>query len=130
MMWHRSPIDKALAAQLDDFKLWSIAISLMLCIMKVRSEIRTSAWCLVVLTEAGSAAGIVPFAAARAKICAPASSRTGTSNRIELNFSIVLILMVSLRSSNSVTQFYIQRLRDGILQNEFPAGHVIYLRNL
>jgi len=86
---------------------------------KARSEIRTtSAWCLAVLTETGSADGILPFAAVCANICNPATSRTGTSNRIELDFPLILILMVSLRSSNFVPQ--ISRYRDRILQNEFP----------
>src|SRR5262249_1826655 len=111
-----------LEAQADNLRLWLTASSSMLFIIKVRSEIRTSAWRLVVLTEAGSAAGIVPYAAACANICAPASSRKGTSNRIELNFSFILILKVSLRSSNSCSSVFTYNInRERILQNEFPA---------
>jgi hypothetical protein len=80
-------------------------ISWILFIRKFRSEItNTSAWGLVIWCEAGPDAGILLSAAACANICTPANSRTGTSNRIELNFPLILISMVSLRSANFVPQ--------------------------
>jgi len=67
----------------SDLKLWSIAITAILFIMKVRSEIRgRSAWGFAVLCEAGPAKGILLSAAACANICTPVNNRTGTSNRI------------------------------------------------
>jgi hypothetical protein len=136
MIGHRSPepgrpnaTDEILEVQpldLKPLKLWSVVPSI-LFIRKVRSEITTtSAWGLVVLTEAAlteaaSGAGMVLFATGWANICNPANSRTGTSNRIKLSFPFVLTSMVSLRSLNFVPQISTYNVYcDRILQDEFP----------
>jgi hypothetical protein len=79
-------------------------------IRKVRSEIRsTPAWVLVIVAEAGPPAGILLSAAACANICTPANNRTGTSNRIKLDFPFILILWFPFVLQILFLRFYIQR---------------------
>ena len=121
MIGHRSgkkdvtaPTDKILKEQPSPADLYSELwlIPSILFLRKVLSEIRKAlASGLVVLCEAGPAAGILSFAAACAKICTLANNTTGTSNRVKRNFPLILISMVSLRFSILFLGFY----RTGLL---------------